>query len=43
VKKKFSAGAMSRTFLVEKEENSNRLFVLKIVSYYSDEEIARAD
>jgi hypothetical protein len=43
VKKKFEAGAMSRTFLVEKEEKSNKLFILKIVSYYTPEEISRAN
>ncbi|KAA6368132.1 MAG: putative NEK/NEK1 protein kinase, partial [Streblomastix strix] len=43
VKKKFGAGAMSRTFLVEEEENTNKLFVLKIVNYYNDDEIDRAN
>lgn len=43
VKKKFSAGAMSNTFLVEKGENTNKLFVLKIVNYFTDEDMDRAE
>ncbi|KAA6380896.1 MAG: putative protein kinase [Streblomastix strix] len=43
VKMKFSAGAMSNTFLVEKGENTNKLFVLKIVNYFTDEDMDRAE
>ncbi|KAA6365332.1 MAG: hypothetical protein EZS28_039142 [Streblomastix strix] len=43
VKKKFGAGAQSRTFLAEKEEISNKFFMLKLVNYYTEEEQQQAD
>ncbi|KAA6372214.1 MAG: putative serine threonine protein kinase, partial [Streblomastix strix] len=43
VKEPFGEGGQSRTFLAEKEEISNKFFILKLVRYFTDKEQKQVD